>query len=266
MKKALIQRYDNEPDILAIADRGYSDVFTRSARDDFEIVIVVPTVSAQTDMAVVADAASEQYYPVGGEPWPGKPDSYAVRVDLGNVRYTTRDRVRAAVLASGANWAGPWPVRFVERFDERLLFEDVVERWRVRENHASYGETALPGEEAGAPRYREGAMKQVTVNAYERNPKARSECIRHYGPGCSACGFDFGETYGDVAETFIHVHHVRPLSEISDEYEVDPVADLRPVCPNCHAVIHLRAPAFTVEEVQQLLASRAARERRDTDV
>ena len=37
----------------------------------------------------------------------------------------------------------------------------------------------------------EGAKKQVIVNAYERNPKARQECIKHYGTKCFICGFDF---------------------------------------------------------------------------
>jgi hypothetical protein len=80
--------------------------------------------------------------------------------------------------------------------------------------------------------YREGAVYQVTVNAYERDPKARSACIEYYGPTCVVCGFRFGAVYGTLAEGFIHVHHVRPLSEIGEEYEVDPIEDLRPVCAN----------------------------------
>ena len=70
---------------------------------------------------------------------------------------------------------------------------------------------------------------------------------------CCLCGFNFGEVYGEVAEGFTHVHHVRPLSEIREEYEVDPVNDLRPVCPNCHAVLHRRVPAFGIEEVRAML-------------
>jgi 5-methylcytosine-specific restriction enzyme A len=100
---------------------------------------------------------------------------------------------------------------------------------------------------------REGAKYQVTVNAYERNPIARSRCIGHYGPTCVVCGFNFGAVYGPVAEGFIHVNHVKPLSEIDEDYEVDPVADLRPVCPNCHAVIHLGGGCRSIEEVSQLL-------------
>jgi len=100
----------------------------------------------------------------------------------------------------------------------------------------------------------EGAVKKVLVNAYERNPVARTRCLLHYGRVCAACGINFGKLYGAAAEGFIHVHHLRALSSISAEYEVDPVQDLRPVCPNCHAVIHLTDPPFTIEQVAEFLS------------
>jgi hypothetical protein len=100
----------------------------------------------------------------------------------------------------------------------------------------------------------EGARYQVTVNAYERDPHARQLCIAKHGTVCVICGFSFGAVFGPVAEGFIHVHHLRPLSEIGDEYEIKPAEDLRPVCPNCHAVLHCRVPAYSIEEVQAFLA------------
>jgi len=102
----------------------------------------------------------------------------------------------------------------------------------------------------------EGAKYQVTINAYERNPRAREQCIEHHGMTCFTCGFSFKAVYGEVAARFIHVHHLRPLSEIGSEYKLDPVKDLIPVCPNCHAVFHLRKPPFTTEEVMELLHQR----------
>jgi predicted HNH restriction endonuclease len=69
------------------------------------------------------------------------------------------------------------------------------------------------------------------------------------------CGFNFGAAYGELAEGFIHVHHIRPLSEIGEEYKVDPISDLRPVCPNCHAIIHLGGETRSIEEVKQLVAA-----------
>jgi 5-methylcytosine-specific restriction protein A len=101
----------------------------------------------------------------------------------------------------------------------------------------------------------EGAVCRVTVNAYERNPEARQRCVAAHGTACCICGFSFGVMYGPDAEGYIHVHHVRPLSEIGGEYVVDPVEDLRPVCPNCHAVLHLGGRCRSIEEVRQLLES-----------
>ena len=91
------------------------------------------------------------------------------------------------------------------------------------------------------------------MNAYEWDPRARQLCIARYGTDCAICGFSFGETYGKVGEGFIHVHHLRPLAEVGEEYKVDPIADLRPVCPNCHAVLHRRVPAYSIEDVQAFL-------------
>ncbi len=101
--------------------------------------------------------------------------------------------------------------------------------------------------------FSEGAKKEIIVNAYERNPKARQECINHYGTKCFICGFDFEKKYGEIGEGFIHVHHIKPLSEIDEEYKVNPIQDLRPVCPNCHAMIHKRKPAYGIKEIQSLL-------------
>lgn len=103
--------------------------------------------------------------------------------------------------------------------------------------------------------FREGAVRQVSVNAYEREPKARQKCIDYYGSSCFICDFDFGRAFGQPGKGFIHVHHLRPLSEIAEEYEIDPIKDLRPVCPNCHAMIHRRSPPFSIEEIKMFLKS-----------
>lgn len=114
----------------------------------------------------------------------------------------------------------------------------------------------LPNEVTEAETFTEGAVRQILVNAYERNPKAHDRCIEVHGAKCFVCGFDFGAVYGALAAGFIHVHHLKALSTVSEEYEVDPVVDLRPVCPNCHAVIHMTNPARSIEEVKTLLSGR----------
>lgn len=99
----------------------------------------------------------------------------------------------------------------------------------------------------------EGASFTVQVSAFERNPVARQKCIAHYGTSCSVCAFNFGATYGSCAGSYIHVHHLKPLASIGEEYVIDPIKDLRPVCANCHAVIHLRQPPYSIEEVKGML-------------
>jgi 5-methylcytosine-specific restriction protein A len=97
--------------------------------------------------------------------------------------------------------------------------------------------------------YAEGAVKQVTINAYERNPQARNACIRAHGIACVICAFNFERDYGDIGVNYIHVHHLRPISQIGGTYTLNPVDDLRPVCPNCHAMLHRRNPPYSVEEL-----------------
>ncbi|MFT3848814.1 MAG: hypothetical protein QM739_09070 [Propionivibrio sp.] len=114
---------------------------------------------------------------------------------------------------------------------------------------------SFPNEVQSSSVLTEGTVRQVMVNAYERNPAARSRCVEAHGATCVVCGFDFSEVYGADAAGFIHVHHLLPLSSISAEYEVDPVADLCPVCPNCHAVIHMTNPPRSISDVKAMLVS-----------
>lgn len=102
-------------------------------------------------------------------------------------------------------------------------------------------------------KYTEGATKQISVNVYERNPVARKKCIEHYGTSCFICDFNFEKSYGKMGKDFIHVHHLKELNTIGEKYEVDPIADLRPVCPNCHAMLHKRKPAYSIEEMKNLI-------------
>lgn len=99
----------------------------------------------------------------------------------------------------------------------------------------------------------EGTHRTVSVNTYERNPIARARCLQFYGHRCAICDVEFAERYGTMAEGFIHVHHLRQISSIGQEHEVDPVRDLRPVCPNCHAVVHMVEPPYTIEQVREFI-------------
>lgn len=141
---------------------------------------------------------------------------------------------------------------YTPRGTVRRIVEHRTEAARIiEESQAAL--SLLPGEVAQPSLYAEGATRQVSVNAYERSRDAVIQCKAVRGTTCAVCGFDFGAVYGAEFAGFIHVHHLRPLSEIGGEYVVDPVADLCPVCPNCHAVIHHGGRLRSVDEVRQFL-------------
>ena len=115
----------------------------------------------------------------------------------------------------------------------------------------------IPEEIPDGTQLSEGATKTIKVNVYERNPTARLLCIKHYGAKCHICKFDFQKTYGDLGKGYIHVHHIKPLAEIKASYRVNPVEDFRPVCPNCHAMIHRTIPPAKCEDIREILKTGA---------
>ena len=99
----------------------------------------------------------------------------------------------------------------------------------------------------------EGGSNKVVVNRYERNPVNRELCLSANGYNCMICGFDFQAKYGSIGEHFIHVHHIVPVSEMKTEYLINPVKDLIPVCPNCHAMLHRVSPPLTPDELRNMI-------------
>ena len=130
----------------------------------------------------------------------------------------------------------------------------------IQSKHATLidysGVTIFPEELLEGEPFSEGAVTKAFVNVYERNPAARSKCINHYGCKCFVCQFDFEERYGEIGHAFIHVHHLVEISTIKGEYLVDPINDLRPICPNCHAMIHRKKPALSIEQLKGCLTGR----------
>jgi 5-methylcytosine-specific restriction protein A len=58
-----------------------------------------------------------------------------------------------------------------------------------------------------------------------------------------------------MGEGFIHVHHLVPVAKIKKRYRVVPSRDMRPVCPNCHEMLHRKTPPFTIEEMRGIIRS-----------
>jgi len=101
--------------------------------------------------------------------------------------------------------------------------------------------------------YTEGTPNQVSITKYERNPFARKKCLEYYGYTCVVCDFNFEKTYGQIGKYFIHVHHLTKVATVGQTYEIDPIKDLRPVCPNCHSIIHRQKIPLTIENVKHLI-------------
>lgn len=112
-----------------------------------------------------------------------------------------------------------------------------------------YPEEANPLKDA----YWEGKRLKIYVSAQERDPAARAACIAHHGAKCAACGLEFHKRYGGIGIGFIHVHHRKPLGKSTRRRKVDPIKDLIPVCPNCHAMLHTSDPPLTVNRLRKMM-------------
>lgn len=136
---------------------------------------------------------------------------------------------------------------------------EVVQAWSNWYAQVAGTEAILSGEEAGANStsvggVTEGAVTTVVVNRYERSATARRQCIDHYGSTCAVCSLDFEATYGAIGEGYIHVHHIVPIASIGETYILNPITDLIPVCPNCHAMLHRGTDVpRSVDELRKLM-------------
>ncbi len=100
----------------------------------------------------------------------------------------------------------------------------------------------------------EGLSNKRYVTTYERNPKYRKQAIAIHGTSCVACGFNFGEFYGEYAEGYIHIHHITPVSQLETPKSIDPEKDLVPLCANCHSVVHRKkATTLSIAEIIELI-------------
>lgn len=109
-------------------------------------------------------------------------------------------------------------------------------------------------------RYVEGRLIDVAMQRRERSSAARRACLEAYGFSCFACKANLKALYTGLSVEVIHVHHEEPLSASNGERAFDPVKTMKPVCPNCHAVIHSRTPPYSVAEVASMYANKASHE------
>ncbi|MCL4481831.1 MAG: HNH endonuclease [Bacteroidetes bacterium] len=131
---------------------------------------------------------------------------------------------------------------------EKIWFNFILDNHHIQIDEQLQNDTDL-----FVQTFEEGEIKQITSTKYERNPYARQVCISHFGLKCSVCDFDFGKFYGDLGTGFIHVHHIKPVATRKGKYEINPINDLRPVCPNCHAMIHRKKQELSIDELKETI-------------
>ncbi|MEI6607466.1 MAG: hypothetical protein WCP35_19320 [Verrucomicrobiota bacterium] len=71
----------------------------------------------------------------------------------------------------------------------------------------------------------------------------------------SRCDFDFGKAYGPIGKDFIHVHHLKEIARGGIPSRSH--HDLRPVCPNCRAILHQRKLAYSIDALKELIHAQA---------
>ncbi|MGH7455743.1 MAG: HNH endonuclease [bacterium] len=70
---------------------------------------------------------------------------------------------------------------------------------------------------------------------------------------CEVCGFNFEATYGAIGREYIIAHHLRPISSGVIKTTLDDIALL---CANCHAMVHVKTPPVSIEDLRKLVARR----------
>lgn len=112
-------------------------------------------------------------------------------------------------------------------------------------------------------RIREGELIQKNSTARKRSAKLRKAAIDYYKAKdgelrCAVCGFSFQDTYGELGEDFIEMHHEKPLYQYEEEelesYFPRAVQNMKPLCANCHRMIHRnRNQVLTVAQLKEII-------------
>lgn len=216
-----------------------------------EVISGAWDIAQEGGSAVILDEAWARNV-VSGRAQPAYPEAkaYLTLVELEGYRLRTFPMGHALIDPSEPRGTARI-AHFVPELSEAVLLRD-GRRWLAC---TVEGEVLLPDEAAGSTMLTEGGRKSVLVNAVERNARARAECLRLHGLRCKVCDLDFFQAYGEVGQGFIHVHHLMPIAAATDLRTVDPMQDLVPVCPNCHAMLHRRSPPFEIEELRHMMQS-----------
>ena len=99
----------------------------------------------------------------------------------------------------------------------------------------------------------EGRRRLVLHLQRERNQTiVRNKKKNAMSLDCEVCGFSFSRAYGSAAKDYCEVHHLLPLSDVEHSTQTR-IEDLAILCANCHRVVHLSNPPYTLFQVKTML-------------
>ena len=110
-----------------------------------------------------------------------------------------------------------------------------------------------------AEQFLEGGRRLRKHMLTERNPLLRTRAKdlwrrRLGGLKCMVCNFSFERVYGNIGGDFIEMHHEDP-SGLKRRSSVSP-EQLKPLCANCHRMVHREEPILTIRGLKHLIAQR----------
>jgi predicted HNH restriction endonuclease len=137
-------------------------------------------------------------------------------------------------------------------YDDASQFSDKISSATAERKVYVYDEKTMVSEGEGGKREsivhkRSIALRNAALTNYTNNGRIF----------CKLCGFDLAETYGEIGQNFIEIHHLKSINQYSDEdfekYIPEALKNLAPVCSNCHSMLHKRRPALTIDELKCLM-------------
>ena len=105
----------------------------------------------------------------------------------------------------------------------------------------------------------EGELRQRSAEYRTRSTTLRTAAIEHYSQNgrilCDACNFEFALAYPKLGNGYIQIHHLKPVSYFrGEELQIaKALANVRPLCANCHQMVHQRRPPYEVERLKSEL-------------
>lgn len=103
----------------------------------------------------------------------------------------------------------------------------------------------------------EGRVVTALHRRYERDSRIAQAKKRHALAvcgqlACEACGFDFGEHYGEHGDGYLECHHSKPVHTLKVG-EKTKASDLRLLCANCHRMVHSKRAWLSFEQLVAIL-------------